>query len=330
MKKKKQHYVPQLHLERFTFDGERLHVYDKFQRKAFIANKKDLSEENAFYNIPEELITAIFKDLGIYPQIVEDVLSKLEGKYQKAIKDLLNSRQDQLLDENLKEQFCFFLAIQILRTRDTRNLATQMQTKFLQSIVDELVKLNLPDSTGLTPQVEMKHEVIAHLKLILDPNILGTICEMLGNHIWLVGLNETPKTLYTSDTPIVKHHYLEHKYASGWAGPGVEIVFPITPKHALILLERAFFGYYQEIERQWVKLTPDHIEHFNKLQVIASHRQVYCSTDDFDLAEATCKEKPEVCSENRSRVTVNVHERDSDELGKIKRGLEVLIEPPRY
>jgi hypothetical protein len=41
--KKKQHFVPQLHLVLFTFDGERLHVYDKFKQKAFIRNKRDVA-----------------------------------------------------------------------------------------------------------------------------------------------------------------------------------------------------------------------------------------------------------------------------------------------
>ena len=81
--KKKQHYVPQLHLERFTTDGERLYVYDKFSKKTFISNKRDVAEENFFYNIPRELITQELADQGIHPKIYEDMLSNLEGKQKK-------------------------------------------------------------------------------------------------------------------------------------------------------------------------------------------------------------------------------------------------------
>jgi len=49
----KQHYVPQLHLERFTTNGEKLYVYDKFSKKSLPANKRDIAEENYFYNISE-------------------------------------------------------------------------------------------------------------------------------------------------------------------------------------------------------------------------------------------------------------------------------------
>lgn len=323
--KKKQHYVPQLHLRRFTFDGEHLHVYDKFNRKAFVTSTRDVAEENAFYNIPEQLITSDFEEVGIYPQMVEDILSRLEGKYQAALKQLLDTPQDGSLDEDVKGAMVYFLALQILRTRDMRNLATEMQTKFLQSIVDDLTKLNFPEHAHLTPRVEMQHEVIAHLKLILDPTIMGPICEMLGSHVWLVGLNETGTPLITSDTPIVKRNHIKHKYASGWAGPGVEIVFPISPDHALILLERSFFIDHVEHDGRWVRLTESDIQRFNELQVISSHRQIYSSTADFSLVEKMCDERPELCSPRDDRVTINLYDKDSDEPGTIKKDLELLI-----
>ncbi len=71
--KKKQHFVPQLHLARFTYDGDLLHVYDKLTRKTFIRNKRDVAEENGFYNIPNELITADLAKHGLFPQMLERV-----------------------------------------------------------------------------------------------------------------------------------------------------------------------------------------------------------------------------------------------------------------
>ncbi len=77
--KKKQHFVPQLHLTRFTYDGERIYVYDRFNQNSSTTNKRDIAEENAFYNIPDELITTDFANLRIYPQMVEDLLAGIEG-----------------------------------------------------------------------------------------------------------------------------------------------------------------------------------------------------------------------------------------------------------
>jgi hypothetical protein len=330
MQKKKQHYVPQLHLERFTFDGERLYVYDKFNKKFYVANKRDVAEENFFYNIPAELITQEFADRGIYPQIYEDLLSTMEGKHKKAINDLLKMRADRILNGDLRILLAYFLAVQILRTRDSRNLIIQLQTKFMQSLADEVIKLNFPDDTDLTPIVKMKHEVIAHLKVILNPEFVGPISDMLSKHIWLIGLNETGHPLYTSDTPIVKRHYVEHKYMTGWEGPGVEIVYPVSPNHALILLDRIYFENYEEHDGLWVGITEAQVEYFNTLQAIHSYRQVYSSTNNFDLVEKICQEQPEVCSPDDKRVEVNTYDKESDELGKIKKDVEVLVKSRSY
>jgi hypothetical protein len=325
--KKKQHFVPQLHLERFTYDGNHLHVYDKFSQKAFTTNKRDVAEENAFYNIPDELITDDFAKAGIYPQMVEDLLSNIEGRYQTALRDLLATPENGTIDDEVKGRMCYFLTLQILRTRDVRNLAREMQTKFLQALVDDMTKLNFPEHSHLSPRVEMKHDVIAHLKLMLDPRIVAPICDVLSANIWLIGLNKSGTSLITSDTPIVKCNHIKHKYAAGWAGPGVEILFPISPNHALILLDRQTFVENLPNDGRWVNLTKDDITRFNEFQVINSHRQVFSSTPDFHLVERMCKERPELCSPRENRVTINLFDKASDKPGQIKKDLEMLIAP---
>ena len=327
--KKKQHFVPQLHLTRFTYDGELLHVYDKFTRRQFIKNKRDVAEENAFYNIPSELLTGDITENGIYPQMMEDLLSKLEGRYQKTLQNLLDTPPTGTIHDEVKGEMCYFLSLQILRTRDTRNLAREMQRAFLQSLVDELVKLNFPDHTGLTPRAEITNDVISHLRLMLDPRIVAPICEMLGKHIWCLAFNDNPKTLYTSDTPVVKWNYIDHKYASGWAGPGVEIVFPITPRHALILLERQMFSQYLKIDRHWVEMEANDVDHCNELQVVNSHRQIFSLTGDFQFIEDMYKSRPDLFAPRDDRVTVNVYDKPNDERGKIKQDVELLIKPRR-
>jgi hypothetical protein len=206
-----------------------------------------------------------------------------------------------------------------------RNLAKETQTKFLQSLVDDMTKLNFPEHAHLSPRVEMKHDVVSHLKLMFDPRIVAPICGVLGVKIWLIGLNKTGTPLYTSDTPIVKANHVKHKYAAGWDGPGVEIIFPITPNHALILLDRQLFADNLPNDGRWVALTDADIVRFNELQVISSHRQVFSSTGDFALVEALCKQRPDLCSPRQDRVTINLHDKPSDEPGKIKKDLELTI-----
>lgn len=64
-----------------------------------------------------------------------------------------------------------------------------------------------------------------------------TIMESLSRHIWYVGVNLTQIPLYTSDNPIVKcPNKLENgKSHFGLASEGIEIIYPITSRLALIM-----------------------------------------------------------------------------------------------
>ncbi|CAG1020416.1 hypothetical protein DOJK_00319 [Patescibacteria group bacterium] len=48
---KKQHYVPQVYLRRFSIKNQ-INVLDKFNDKSYPSNIKDVAEENRFYDIP--------------------------------------------------------------------------------------------------------------------------------------------------------------------------------------------------------------------------------------------------------------------------------------
>jgi Protein of unknown function (DUF4238) len=57
---KKQHYVPQTYLRRFTADGERLYVFDKLQqdptRRIRRNSVRDIAHEDDFYDIAPEVL----------------------------------------------------------------------------------------------------------------------------------------------------------------------------------------------------------------------------------------------------------------------------------
>jgi hypothetical protein len=45
----------------------------------------------------------------------------------------------------------------------------------------------------------------------------------------------------------------------------------------------------------------DHVTYHNSIQINQNYRQVYASSSDFELAERTCREHPEVCDPERPR-----------------------------
>lgn len=125
------------------------------------------------------------------------------------------------------------------------------------------------------------------------------IIEILHNHIWILGINETAQPFYTSDNPVVWDTHKEYPpgRGSGLASEGIEVAFPMTPKHILILRERVFFRENEQLDGSAIALDGDQVMYYNGFQVFESHRQLYCPDDDFSLAERICDKCPQVCSQ---------------------------------
>ena len=106
-------------------------------------------------------------------------------------------------------------------------------------------------------------------------------------------------------------------------------MFPVTPRHALILLERQTFNQYLKMDGHWVEMEANDVDHCNELQVINSHRQIFSSTGDFQFVEDMYKSRPDLFVPRDDRVIVTVHDKPSDEPGKIKQDFELLIKARR-
>ena len=165
-----------------------------------------------------------------------------------------------------------------------------------------------------------------HAELMWDPEFVSRIAVVLYHRIWIVGVNDTSIPLYTSDTPVVlqAHKQRENFIPDPSKGPafskaidvvieskrpgieseGVELVFPLSPKCALIILESKHFKYLEKNQGKRYSLQPADIIRLNSLQVLESNRQVYSVSSDFGLAEKLCNDQPDICSENKDNVTV--------------------------
>jgi hypothetical protein len=85
---------------------------------------------------------------------------------------------------------------------------------------------------------------------------------------------------------------------------GVELVFPLNPKCALIILENKHFHYLEKNQGKRYSLQPTDIIRLNSLQVMRSHRQIYSVSNDFSLAEKLCSDHPEICSKSKDSVKI--------------------------
>ena len=84
----------------------------------------------------------------------------------------------------------------------------------------------------------------------------------------------------------------------------IELVFPLNPKCAVIILESKHFAYFEKNQGKRYSLQPTDVVRLNSLQVLRSRRQIYSVSNDFSLAENLCSDHPEICSENKDDIKI--------------------------
>jgi hypothetical protein len=240
-----------------------LFVFDKFTKKSFPANISDVAAERYFYDIPPEFVTG-----NVKPQITEELLSDIETLYSIVIQEIFDAIERKgSITTNQKEAMSYFLTVQILRTETTRNM----------------LRVVLNESIAKLEQSELMFNPANHYRIM----------QKLKNHIWIMGINMTGQPFYTSDNPIVRRAHKTHPSRSytGFGSQGIEVVFPLSSQCIIVMFEKTFFKHLVDLDRKSVPIfTENDVRDYNGLQVLQSHRQIYCMTDEFILAEQICED----------------------------------------
>ncbi|HKQ07572.1 MAG TPA: DUF4238 domain-containing protein [Blastocatellia bacterium] len=328
---KRQHYVPQSYLKRFTQDDKRLYVYDKVLRQSLgLISVKDIAQESYFYDIPLDAIPKDIPGINRDPHLEEEGLKAIDDEFKKIIDVAIGVAKGGGADLKQRAVMSFCLAVQLMRTLDFRNVLVRAMEKLTEATLNSVLELADPKLASQLRVEAKKYDKggasVLHNHHLWNPENMSRIAKVLYNRIWLLGVNTSPIPLYTSDAPVAlwAHKEMEPYTPKPDTGPafskaidmviesdrpgleteGVEVYFPLNPHCALIILENEHFKNLQEWQGKRIPLNLAAVEAYNKLQVLESHRQVYSISDDFGLAEKTCAEHPEKCASDRERVKI--------------------------
>ncbi|WP_413172465.1 DUF4238 domain-containing protein [Anabaena azotica] len=334
--KKNQHYVPQSYLENFSLDPKKkekqIFVFDKFNQTKFSTNIKNIPLERYFYDFHEILVSP-----GEDPQIVENLFTEIEGEQKKLLKHIQkkidwifslrkksNAYSKKVLNQSQKIDLSYVVAFQWFRTREFRNFLLEMR-EVNKPLFDKLIKQEMNEiitqfaaEYSIPLNEESASEIKSMLFEITDDKLsfmykegLSAIhsnfmfsyyepaSQILRKHIYLIGINDTDQPLFTSDHPVVQYSHLGLK---GINSPGIEIAFPINSKAILIMKEKSHFDKFTKLDSNLFPLTLNDVNFYNQLQVYGSNRFVFCSENRFDSVEEICKNNPDVCSNNKTRI----------------------------
>lgn len=326
----KQHYVPQFYLEKFTHNGKQLFVYDKVLKKSFPSSKADVAQQRYFYDFPpvdkQRLEVSLYKhaatnafiksnfdkirEVLLDDQMVEHSLSNMEGLFAQSLRSILHRidirKLRNVFRQDLKMDLAFFMAIQIMRTKEFRDT----QAEIMEAATYDLLKTEYPkDANNYEVRIDPKTMAFDHADIMFDPELQITIMDILTQHIWMVGINNTKFPFYTSDAPIVKITHKEDPQGkisyAGLGAEGIQIAFPLSPHYILLLYDRNYHRKQHANENKLITLNERLVKRYNCYQVAQSNRQVFCPSSSFELIEEMLIDSPEIFSEKKTRVEID-------------------------
>ncbi len=282
MATKKQHYVPQFHLRKFSADKNHVFVLEKSKAKFWKSSILDAAEEIYFYKLNisdtiksslkkeqfEALNDACIKDLGKpLSELSTKEIEKMDFVVEEYFANCIEPRLIFLMDKIISNTFsgnrllmyeCFFLkeeekqelswlfAKQFIRTKHHRDQKINMLTEFKKKeipIIAQFCGIHI-DEKNINVSYSKEEEKLIHANEIFDDKTAGSIAGVFNNHIWILLENFTEEPFCCSDNlfSLIPTHKLPAFYGYGLATYGMTIWCPISSKLMLVMIEKNKFG----------------------------------------------------------------------------------------
>ena len=145
--------------------------------------------ENSFYAIPEIERSAIEKALGRIEQVYFQELIRLKNFAR--------------FSHKLRKHLFIFLAVQLLRTNETRLQTKQMHERLLVALAKDY-GIDIPK--GIKINISKDNAKAEHLLFLSDTDIFAELAKFLFNKRWIICINKTKVPLWALDNPISFHN----------------------------------------------------------------------------------------------------------------------------
>ncbi|HUP92914.1 MAG TPA: DUF4238 domain-containing protein [Solimonas sp.] len=317
-----QHYVPRFLLKQFgTGKKDYVWVFDKHRQKAFQVSARKIAAEHGFYD---------FSFMGETLSI-EEGLSKLETLAAKVLADVIDNRTLAELDATSKGVLAEFFAVQMVRTRASREQYIHLGEELKRLLEGHPVQQTFFEHDAhFASAAEQEKAEISRMVV----NAGKTYGPQFFSKDWLLFGTDRKAPFMIGDHPLVLHNDLDLRpYGNlGLSVKGIQLYFPLNPTLALAMWCPS---HRQQIEdgierlRQlgptaanlgpnfgaslWAlksafdsgapaRSTPDNVTHFNSLQIAHAARFVISESSQFELVKEMLRRNPELRSGRKVEV----------------------------
>lgn len=291
---KNQHYVPQFLLRRFADEQQRVNVYDKHHRKAFVSSTRNVASENQFYDLK----------IGDAELALEPVMTEIENAALADLNSIVEIGTISQLAADSKANIVFFMGTQMVRTRAALEMTHQIQDAFRR----------VAPSKGITPDnmpgLFMDDEQLKQLSL-MNLKMANELAPHFLNKDWLV-YRDPQRRFLISDHPLVRHNYYPVDPLmgnNGLACEGIQIYLPLSPEFTLACICPTLAAQFREHKQAKmpdtdipllvaidtgnpIDLIDDCVDYQNSLQIASGNRFVFSSCNDFSLIEKMLSANP--------------------------------------
>ncbi len=268
----KQHYVPEVVLAIYAEGAgkNKLCVFDKHTGRTFPGPTavKKLCKEGGFYNAE-----------AAHGRVsLEKAFHQLEQEYRDITAKVIAKRSLAPLSREDFGTLVGFVCVQYLRVPRLRKAFEQ----FNRLIADK--------ARAIAPKAESRQEFelgdnelrLRHLEVIARGALEGT--RILADYAWFVMETDPNQPFWISDCPVVINNDEKSIYASlGFAAPGVQIYFPITPSLLLVCWHPVVAGRFLE-ERDRHRKTLNQLKGEYVLGVKGNKASIKTAIDEMEVA----------------------------------------------
>jgi hypothetical protein len=286
----KQHFVPQRYLRNFKDATGVLWVYEKAKGTVFASGERAVAFEKSFYDFKAESLEDNAAEDWNENERGEKLMQHFEGELGRTLDLLLSEGPHIGVSRDVRASASFSMAIQFLRTSAFRKQLAQQQTNFFEKIFRQWTEANFPGQGHLAPKFIPGDTPLRqqHLKAMTDIDVWRMLGDGFSSHHWTFGVAPADTPFVTSDNPVSRRPHLSHLGTSytGVRSRGIEIVYPLSSRYALILKERDYHRPPASSDGHPASLRPAEVHRLNRIVAANCDRFVFGCSSNFAEIDA--------------------------------------------
>ena len=306
--------MPKGYLEAWCIPNKnQVYVFDKKQEKSRINHIDDVASERFFYDLnlagmtEEEVKRYGLEgiDLSKFDEnqyIENSFANNIEGAYKDLLLHIVDRAQNMtpwekenchFITLNDIVTFSIFMAFQDIRVKSIRQNVEDTSNCIQQILAD----LGANERTINEYKISASASKLIHGRMIFNSKEICDIAHIFSNHIWVLLVNKTKTSFYTSDNPIGTTAHI-HDSVLGMNGinsRGVEIYFPLSPNVLLLLFEKSYHQEFSKYDRRVVEIFDSAVvDKYNTRCTLNALRFVISNSNDFSIVDEMIDRHPNI------------------------------------